>query len=50
MRKVLLGGAVLSDVAAELGVLVLEALVLIPVGVVLLRYSLSLERKRATMF
>jgi len=50
MRRVLLGGAVLSGVVAELGVLVLEALVLIPVGVVLLRYSLSLERKRATMF
>jgi hypothetical protein len=39
-----------ASVVAELGVLVLEALVLIPVGVVFLRYSLSLERKRATMF
>jgi ABC-2 type transport system permease protein len=50
IRRVLLGGAMLNGVAAELRVLVLQAAVLIPIGIVLLRYSLSLERRRATMF
>jgi len=49
-RKALLKGAALGDVAGELFALTLQAAVLIPVGAALLAYSLSLERKRATMY
>jgi hypothetical protein len=49
-RKALLKGAALGDVAGELFTLTLQAAVLIPVGAALLAYSLSLERKRATMY
>jgi hypothetical protein len=49
-RKALLKGVAFSDVAGELFTLTLQAAVLIPVGAALLAYSLSLERKRATMY
>jgi hypothetical protein len=49
-RKALLKGVAFGDVAGELFTLTLQAAVLIPVGAALLAYSLSLERKRATMY
>jgi len=49
-RKVLFKGLGLPFVAGELHVLMLQALVLIPIGVVLLRFSLELERKRGTIY
>jgi ABC-2 type transport system ATP-binding protein len=49
-RKALLKGVAFGDVAGELFPLTLQAAVLIPVRAALLAYSLSLKRRRATMY
>jgi len=50
VREVMLRGAKLPEVAPSLAVLAFQAAVLIPLGLLLLRFSLSLARKRATMY
>jgi len=49
VRKLLLAGAGLNDIIGDLRVLAMQ-LILIPVGLLLLKYSLELERRRATIY
>lgn len=49
VRRVLLGGASLDGVAGNLAALAIQAAVLIPVGVVLLKYSLAGEEERRSI-
>jgi len=50
VREVMLRGARLPEVAPSLAVLAFQAAVLVPFGLLLLRFSLTLARKRATMY
>ena len=50
VREVMLKGAALSEVAPSLVVLAVQAAVLVPLGILLLKLSLSLARRRATMY
>ncbi len=50
IRKILFRGLGLQEVALEMFILALQTLVLIPVGILLLRFSLELERKRGTIY
>jgi len=50
IRKVLLRGAAFNDVRSNLITLAFQAAILIPIGIISLKYSFSLERKRATMY
>jgi ABC-type multidrug transport system ATPase subunit/ABC-type multidrug transport system permease subunit len=49
MRKALLLGSGVEEVARELGVLVLFALVLLPVGLLVFRYALRQARREGTL-
>jgi ABC-type multidrug transport system permease subunit len=50
IRRTLLMGATLNDVKGNIITLALQASILIPIGIIALKYSLTLERKRATMY
>jgi len=50
IRRTLLMGAALNDVKGDIITLALQASILIPIGIIALKYSLTLERKRATMY
>jgi ABC-type multidrug transport system permease subunit len=50
VREVLLEGATLPRITHYLVILIIQTLILVPVGILLLKFSLSLERKRATIY
>ncbi len=50
MRKILLKQSSLNEILDHLMALILQIIMLIPVGILLLKYSLALERKRATAY
>ncbi len=45
-----LAGATFSQILPNLGALIIFSVVLVPVGLLLLKYSLNLERKRGTIY
>lgn len=50
VRKILLEGATFTQLVDDLTKLIAQALVLVPSGLIILKYSLSLERRRGTIY
>ena len=50
VRRALFSGASLATLGWNVTVLSIQALILIPAGIVMLKYSLELERARGTIY